>query len=924
MKSGRSFLIIVLAAAGTAYGQRSLPAGQRLRNPAPIARPEASASVKVRSLLRGNGQQEPAFSYRRYGTLRFAAGFRSPSYGGTAESAALAFLREYAEVFGPAQRPDFEVSRVRAIGQHTVVRLRQMVDGIPVHGKDLVLTLDSQNAVEAISANYALIPARRRPWLLAREKAVANTEASAAGKTRRALQTNQAWFVENGEMIPSWQLLVEDREKDGHPSHWSYVVSAETGDVLETQDARVGQSREASAFVYPTNPLASDVVPVTLSNLGAGPYLFGDNAKVYSNLKVLLGLSPAGSVTAMASADSSGNYPYKPMDPRHAEVQLYWAMDRAARNFRAVGYPGLGRPLEGVTEWADCSTDGCASQNNAYFDPFAFSGRGGLFIYYCRTGEPTYDTGVMFHEFAHSVVSDIVGPQQGSTFRALNEGTADYFSSSFLEDPADTPYAALIWGMKLPYLRTVANQNFYPRNLVGEAHLDGNIWSGALWELRQLLGAANADTAVLLTIASISASAEYYDAATAAVNVTALLFGHEAAAAAETIFTTRGLLSASAEFGANPHFLRSGALPVVDSIGPAAAGGGIMADRQFRFSVPVSGSSFTLRLLGNDTKLIALLKHRSPVVVYDDGTTNADYISDVASQIDFHVDQSSDPEIQFGEYYLWVGHYNTQASTEYAVYMKLQATSDSFTDIRLTELAPNGEPVSGSIPAGPIINSREFFVRVPDGATGLGIQVEGETDMDLYVKYAAPVLYNNQGFPEADVVRATSGSSEIAILTLNTVPILTPGIYVVGVYNSDDTYPSHFRVAAVTTSEAATGPKVTTLAARSSASVQLPGALGAAVLADTEFAIDVPEGAIDMRLSFSTDLDSQVYIRRGSPIAFSKKGWPLADYSFKTMDRKVFDVTTTSATPLQPGRYYVWIANASDRSGAVSLSCTFF
>ena len=58
-------------------------------------------------------------------------------------------------------------------------------------------------------------------------------------------------------------LIVEDEEANGFPAHWSYLVSAENGDLLESQDLRMGQSRQASALVYPTNPLASDVVPVT-------------------------------------------------------------------------------------------------------------------------------------------------------------------------------------------------------------------------------------------------------------------------------------------------------------------------------------------------------------------------------------------------------------------------------------------------------------------------------------------------------------------------------------------------------------------------------------------------------------------------------------------------------------------------------------
>ncbi|PWU02750.1 MAG: hypothetical protein C5B51_20345 [Terriglobia bacterium] len=921
----RTFFFAVFAltaVAGLIRAQRNLPAGVRLSQPATTGQQEASARAYVRTALARRGLSNVSWALRRNGTLRFAAGFPIETHPGEPEAAALAFLGEYADLFSGPQL-HFEVASVKTVGDYSLVRLQQAVEGVPVYGKDLVFTLDQQNAVRLVSANYEPVRSARKARVVGGEVAAARAVQAQVGGNRRAIGTHQVWFAENGILTPAWQVTVEDQEANGFPAHWSYVVSADTGDVLESHDLRLGQSRQAGGFVYPTNPLASDVVSVTLGNLANGVSLAGANAKVYSNLNVLLGLSAPGNYTALAMADSSGNYPYKPWDPRHAEVQLYWAMDRAAQNFKAVGYPGLGRALEGVTEFADCSSDGCAAQNNAFFNPQGFSGRGGLYIYYCRSGEVTYDTGIMFHEFTHAVVNDLVGPNQGSTFRALNEGTADYFASSFMEDAVFAPYAAMIWGMRTPYLRTPSNQNLYPRNLVGEAHLDGNIWSGALWDLRKTLGGARADTAVLLTIASISSSAEFYDAATAAVNVTALLYGHPAGAAAEKIFVSRGLLSAPAEFGADPHFLRAGALPVVDSIGPGTAASGVLADRQFRFFVPPSATSFALRLQGNSNRLVALLKHRSPVVVYDDGTTNADYISDITSQITFNVNESSDPEIQAGDYYLWVGHFNTQSSTEYAVFLDMQARSYSLTDFRFAEVIPNGSPVFGSMPNGPILNAREFLVRVPDGATALGLKVEGETDMDLYVKYGAPVFYNNQGFPEADVVRGSSSSSEVAILTRYTVPSLTPGTYAVGVYNADDTYPSHFKVTAVTLSDSASGPKLAGFAARTPVSMQFPGAFGAAILADTEYAIDVPAGSAGLHLSVTTDLDAQVYIRQGSAITFSK-GWPVSDFSFKTRDRKSFDVTAASAMPLKPGRYYVWVANASDTAGQALLTYTLY
>lgn len=886
--------------------------------PAPFSAPhQERLRAAVQSLPRLRAGVDPEVRFRPDGSLQSAVGFTSQPYFGEAQAAARSFLRDYGSLFAADVPPEFEITRVRKIGAHTVVRLEQTAEGIPVHGKDLVLLLDSMHAVKSVSANYAPPLPRRGVWSPAGDAEAVALSTQAPGG--RALQTNRVWFATDDALEPAWRVVVEGRE-GGLPAHWAYVVSAETGEVLESQDLRMGQSRQGRAVVYPANPAVGELAPVLLKGLADGtPYLAGANVRIYSNLAVLAGAAPPGTVVPIARADADGDYPYPPADPRHAEVQLYWALDQAARNFQSIGYPGLPNALSGVVLWADCGADGCTSQKNAFFNSQAFSGQGGVYVYYSRTGEPAHDSDVMFHEYTHAVINDLVGSAQGQTFRALNEGSADYFSDSFQNDPVMGEYAALVWELRLPFLRTAGNANLYPRNLVGEVHLDGNIWSGALWDLRKVLGPAQTDLAVLLTIASISASAEYYDAATAAVNVTRLLYGSTAASAARQILLRRGLLSATAELAANPRLLRSGALPVIDSIARAPAGGGVLAARQFRFSLPLAASSAVVRVAGNDA-VVALLKHRSPVEVYDDGTTNADYVSATASEVTLSMDQASDPEIQFGDYYLWIGHFNSATSTEYAAYLRVYLAGNDPNAIRIAEVRADGSAVTGSMPAGPGLNSREFGVMIPATATGAGFKVEGETDVDLFVKFAAPVLYNQQGFPEADVVRPSAASTEVAILTRRTVPALVPGPYVLGVFNADESSRSRFLVSAITTTAAL--PAVTTVPvpARATASVEIGKAYGAAVLADQQLALDVPAGATELRITIDTSIDAQVYVRHGAQVGIGATGWPVADYSFRTSGRRAFDLTTSSATPLKPGRYYLWIANASESAGAVALS----
>ena len=97
-----------------------------------------------------------------------------------------------------------------------------------------------------------------------------------------------------------------------------------------------------------------------------------------------------------------------------------------------------------------------------------------------RNGDTSLDTDVIFHEYTHAVINELVGADQSATFEAINEGTADYFSSSFLDDAVMAEYAAKIFRSRTSFLRRTDNRNRWPDNVVGECHADGNIWSGAL------------------------------------------------------------------------------------------------------------------------------------------------------------------------------------------------------------------------------------------------------------------------------------------------------------------------------------------------------------------------------------------------------------------------------------------------------------
>ena len=87
-------------------------------------------------------------------------------------------------------------------------------------------------------------------------------------------------------------------------------------------------------------------------------------------------------------------------------------------------------------------------------------------------------------------------------------------------------------------LRRVDGTKHYPEDLVGEVHADGEIWSRALWDIRNALGAKKADTIIIDAQFGFAADTSMRAAAAQTI-ATARRFG--AAAQVRAAFQARGL-----------------------------------------------------------------------------------------------------------------------------------------------------------------------------------------------------------------------------------------------------------------------------------------------------------------------------------------------------------------------------------------------
>jgi hypothetical protein len=161
------------------------------------------------------------------------------------------------------------------------------------------------------------------------------------------------------------------------------------------------------------------------------------------------------------------------------------------------------------------------------------------------------DAEVIVDEYGHSVQDDQV-PGVGSTpdAGAIGEGFGDYLAvtvSEHFAPTADEPCVAdwdsTSYTSTTPhFLRRVDGAKRCSEDLVGEVHADGEIWSHALWDIHQALGAKLADTTTIIIGAQFGFTPDTSMPAAAAETIeTAGQYSPGAQRAAHAAFVARRL-----------------------------------------------------------------------------------------------------------------------------------------------------------------------------------------------------------------------------------------------------------------------------------------------------------------------------------------------------------------------------------------------
>jgi zinc metalloprotease ZmpB len=274
---------------------------------------------------------------------------------------------------------------------------------------------------------------------------------------------------------------------------------------------------------------------VTLTNLDGSGFLRGDFANVVSE-------------TGNPAFSSTNTFRYTRHQDEFEQVMAYYWVTQAQRYIHSLGFGETRRPVNDQPQAVRINQFG---QDNSFAtdhpkDELRF-GKGGV--------DDAEDAEVILHEYGHAIHFaqnfSFASEQAG----AISEGFGDYWAvtvsdvvSRSLGVPEREPLPCVAdwdstsYTTTVPHcLRRVDTDLHFPTDLNGEVHHDGQIWSRALWDIRQALGNVRADTIILQGSFDFPGTT-MPDLANRTVAAAQQLFGTAAANAVRQAFVARGIL----------------------------------------------------------------------------------------------------------------------------------------------------------------------------------------------------------------------------------------------------------------------------------------------------------------------------------------------------------------------------------------------
>ncbi|MBF0410677.1 MAG: M36 family metallopeptidase [Candidatus Riflebacteria bacterium] len=383
--------------------------------------------------------------------------------------ASLNFLTENSQIFNIPQERDektFNVVRneMSAGGYH--VSFQMQIKGYPVHEAVIELHLSEDKRITLAHGSFPTVVNLKENVRLSSKDAIEKAKILVGSKKlyETPFATTKIYPVSGeGNYAIAYTAAIPSEDPLGS---FLVTIDAETGEELDRSNEMLFL-HEGKGAVYKNHP---NISPLTIEPL-----------------KYLASTTITGLFAAMRNPKApNANKPdsmhiYDVNDTHFDEANVYYHINFVHDFFASFGFTKLDRPVPVVVHYGD-------KLDNAVFDSvFGVIGFGDGDNYHSFAKEET----IIYHEYSHCALNEIIKMKNAGESGAMNEGQADYFGSSMTNDPLHGEYVSSKAG--LPYIRNLVNNLTYPTDIVGKVHKDGQIWSGTLWDLRKALGSEITD-----------------------------------------------------------------------------------------------------------------------------------------------------------------------------------------------------------------------------------------------------------------------------------------------------------------------------------------------------------------------------------------------------------------------------------------------
>jgi len=495
-----------------------------------------------------------------YGSPRRIYDFQTKPSRKKPEAIAEAILRKIAadlEIDPSLFQLKFDKVKESILGSH--VLYQQYHDGKPISGAWIRVDIDKEGRAYNIHNDLVPEPAMAKTRKLdaklagssdakqlseadVRQRAV-EAATAAPGDSVKVLHTELCYFKGEAAPVLSWKVIVkttpsESRGEKGRPAEWKMYLNAYTGEILEKRNLL--RFVEGKGRVFDPNP----VVTLNDTSLNDKSKLLD---KAYSEV-VLRDLKTNGfldgpfvstKTTKKRVKRTNHDFRFKRNDRAFKEVMVYFHIDRVQRYIQTLGFKNvLNRPIP-------VNIDGQRDDNSHYSpsDRDLTFGTGGV--------DDAEDADIILHEYGHAIQDDQV-PGFGATDEggAMGEGFGDFWAASFFADAKPKEMKATVgnWdataysGDEPPNLRRLDSNKKYPKDIAGEVHDDGEIWSACLWEMRSVLGRQTTERLVIAHHFLLSRDAGFEDGANALITADKNLNKGKNERVIRDVFIRRGIL----------------------------------------------------------------------------------------------------------------------------------------------------------------------------------------------------------------------------------------------------------------------------------------------------------------------------------------------------------------------------------------------